>query len=62
MLDAEGGCCRLSLAFSNQTALVAGSIGQAEGGGSSAALAIMTEFVWAFQSIIAQNAAEMGLP
>ena len=37
------GCCRLSFAFSNQTALVAGSMGQAEGGGSSAVLAIVSD-------------------
>lgn len=48
VLDAEGGCCRLSLAFSNQTALVAGSMGQAEGGGSSAALAIVAYFIRRF--------------
>lgn len=48
VLDAEGGCCRLSLAFSNQIALVAGSIGQAEGGSSSAALPMMTVFFGRF--------------
>ena len=40
-LGTEWGCCWRSLAFSSQIALVAGSMGQADGGGSSAALAMM---------------------
>lgn len=58
MLDAEEGFCRLSLAFPSQTALVAGSMGQAGGGGSSAALAIMINynrrFVEYYQSLVGQ--------